>query len=161
MTYIYCLVFIDVFLFYLLSQSALFPFKLISSWRVPLRRFVPVSVISILTLFPVNIFSFLTFCPRQPNFCPSHYFLNSILLMSHSASIISMFCLSTFFYCWGIYFDVLLMNGGCICIDGQVFVCKRITSVCFFIKRTINKLPFARWANGKRIKENRLGFRSL
>ncbi len=39
-------------------------------------------------------------------------------------------------------------------------VCKRTFSVCFFvIKRTNYKLPFARWANGKWIKENRLGFR--
>jgi hypothetical protein len=39
-------------------------------------------------------------------------------------------------------------------------VCKWTTSVCFFVnKRTNDKLPFARWANGKRIKENCLGFR--
>jgi hypothetical protein len=37
---------------------------------------------------------------------------------------------------------------------------KGITSVCFFINKwTINKLPFAQSANGKRIKEYRLGFR--
>ncbi len=32
-------------------------------------------------------------------------------------------------------------------------------SVCFFVgKRTDIQLPFARWANGKQIKENQLGF---
>jgi hypothetical protein len=37
---------------------------------------------------------------------------------------------------------------------------KRITSVCFFVnKRTNDKLPFARWSNCKRIKENRQSFR--
>ncbi len=50
-------------------------------------------------------------------------------------------------------------------IDGQIClvrcaVCKQITSFCFLVsKRTNNKLLFARWANSKRIKENRLGFR--
>ncbi len=39
---------------------------------------------------------------------------------------------------------------------------KQITSVCFFENKwTNNKLPLARWVNGKRIKENRLGFRFL
>ncbi len=39
-------------------------------------------------------------------------------------------------------------------------VCRRVTSLCFFVsKRTNNTLPFARWANDRRIKENRLGFR--
>ncbi len=38
-------------------------------------------------------------------------------------------------------------------------VCKWITSVGFFVnKRTNNKLLFTHWANGKWIKENRLGF---
>jgi hypothetical protein len=36
----------------------------------------------------------------------------------------------------------------------------KITSVCFFVnKQTNEKLPFVRWANGKQIKEKRLGFR--
>jgi hypothetical protein len=44
-------------------------------------------------------------------------------------------------------------------IDGQVRL-KTNTSVCFIInRRTNDKLPFAPWANGKRINKNRLGFR--
>ncbi len=49
-------------------------------------------------------------------------------------------------------------------INGQVYlvrhsVCKGITSVCFFINKWKSiKLSFARWTNGKRILENRLGF---
>ncbi len=39
-------------------------------------------------------------------------------------------------------------------------VCRRVTSLCFFVSQwTNNTLPFARWANDRRIKENRLGFR--
>ncbi len=50
-------------------------------------------------------------------------------------------------------------------IDGQVplvyLVCLETdTSISFFVnKRTNDKLPFARWVNDKRIKENRWGFR--
>ncbi len=39
-------------------------------------------------------------------------------------------------------------------------VCRRRNFVCFFVnKRIKDKLPFARWANYKRVKGNRLGFR--
>ncbi len=52
----------------------------------------------------------------------------------------------------------------CMCIiDGQIHLvcCKLITFICFFInKRTNNKLLFVQSANGKRMKENHLGFRS-
>jgi hypothetical protein len=48
-------------------------------------------------------------------------------------------------------------------IDNQVRlvqICKRLTSLCFFVKkRTNDKLTFVRLATGKRIKENCLGFR--
>ncbi len=54
------------------------------------------------------------------------------------------------------------MGKSCKSVQFALSVCKRITSVRFFVnKRTNGKLPFARWANGKRIKENRLGFRFL
>ncbi len=49
-------------------------------------------------------------------------------------------------------------------LDGQVCLacCKQITSICFFLnKETNKKILFAQWANGKRIKENRLGFQFL
>ncbi len=53
-------------------------------------------------------------------------------------------------------------------IDGQVCLVHFVHFVrlkmynfrLFFVnKRTNDKLPFTRWANGERIKENRLGFR--
>ncbi len=39
-------------------------------------------------------------------------------------------------------------------------LCKRLTFNCFFVnKQTNDNLPFAQWANGQRIKENRMDFR--
>jgi hypothetical protein len=78
---------VNVFLFFdVLSQSAGFPFDVISSRCFSFLLFCPSRCFYYLTLFPVDVLNFLTFCLRwyffsTPTFCPRWLFLYSTFVL--------------------------------------------------------------------------------